>query len=126
VVKMEKYIEQMRRLVDLAETGLEGLEHIQKKLSEGLDQSTIMLITDVITAFNTIEQSVDKIPSESITLNSVGEITNQLRRAFDYLVTALEEGSEVKVREILQFTLLPVYKNWKKELEGAFNPYLLL
>lgn len=119
---MDKYIDLMRYSIELTITGLEGLEYIQEQISEEPNETVIRLFADLLTAFNAIEGSIENLPLDK---NSLVETTDKLRQAFDYIVSALEEGNSAKVQEMLQFTLVPMYKNWKVELEEAFNPFIL-
>ena len=67
---MEKYIEVMKQSLELSETILEGLQHIQKLLSEGKSEQTIFLFEDTLVAYETIvrtiEPAVNELNNESI------------------------------------------------------------
>jgi hypothetical protein len=45
-----------RQITELAETALEGLEHVQRQNMEGKFEQTMPLFTDVIEAFTEIEK----------------------------------------------------------------------
>ncbi|EWG11497.1 hypothetical protein [Cytobacillus firmus] len=62
---MEKYIEVMKQCLEISETILEGLHHIQKLLSEGKFEQTIYLYEDVLLAYSTIENSVEPLKEKA-------------------------------------------------------------
>lgn len=123
---MEKYLDGMRRTIDLSDTCLEGLEHIRKQLNEGYIEDTIPLMVDVITAFSQIEDFIQPIlVKSSLSSNHIESLTSSLRNALDHAVTAYNQELNGKVVEIFQFTLLPAFRKWKSEVERVFQPYLL-
>ncbi|MBP1931459.1 hypothetical protein [Ammoniphilus resinae] len=121
---MEKYIDVMKRTIELSVTCLEGLEHIKVKLNEGRFEETIQLMNDVVTAFSKMESSIQPI-FHTLPSNEIQPLTHSLINAFENAVTAYEQGQAGKVKEIFQFTLLPAYKKWKVEVEKVFHPYLI-
>jgi hypothetical protein len=121
---MEKYLDVMKRIVELAETCLEGMEHIKLQLNEGRFEDSIRLMTDVVDAYHSMEKSLQDFLSQ-LPPNRIEELSNTLRSAFEYMVSAYEEGKGAMALEIIQFNLLPSYKRWKGELERILNPYLV-
>jgi hypothetical protein len=121
---IEKYLDVMKRMVELSETCLEGMEHIKLQLNEGRFEDSIRLMTDVVEAYHRMEKSLQDFLSQ-LSPNRIEELSNPLRRAFEYVVSAYEEGEGAKALEIIQFNLLPSYKKWKGELERSLNPYLV-
>ncbi len=123
---MEKFIDGMRRTIDLSDTCLEGLEHIRKRLNDGCIEGTIPLMVDVITAFSQIEDFMLPILGKSLLpSNHIESLTYSLRNAFDHAVTAYNQEQNGKALEIFQFTLLPAFRKWKSEVDSVFHPYLL-
>jgi hypothetical protein len=121
---MEKYINEMKHSTELLETILVGLEHIQKLLSEGKVEFSILLFEDNFQAFSMIETSVERFPSETLP-EELPLLTDNVRNAIQIIVSAYESQNYAKVQEALQFALLPKYIEWKHELEKVFNSYLL-
>jgi len=121
---MEKYLEIIRRTIELSETCLEGLEHIKGKLKEGQFTETIPLMNDSVIAFSQMEKSLQLIFS-TLDSNYLESLTHSLQTAFDHTVTVYELGQLGKALEIFQFTLLPSFKKWKNEIEVVFHPYLV-
>ncbi|MBO8138812.1 MAG: hypothetical protein H0Z40_11955 [Desulfotomaculum sp.] len=120
---MNQYIEVMKRATELAETCLEGLEHVKKKLNEGHFESTMLLFHDSLDAFFRMQASVQPILGE-LPPNELESRADSLRDAFELAVSAYEQGDRAKVQEIMQFTLVPTYKKWQAELNRCLRPYL--
>lgn len=121
---MEKHIEVMKQSVELSETILEGLQHIQKLLSEGKHEQSVFMFEDVLQGFATIERTIAPAVKELYN-ESIPAKQAEFSQAADLVVTAYEEKNYAKVQEVLQFTLVPRFKKLKAELEQAFNPYIV-
>ncbi|MCE7793202.1 hypothetical protein K8O68_12315 [Salipaludibacillus sp. CUR1] len=122
---MEKYTEVMKHSLQLTETMVEGLSHIQKQLSEGKYLEATQLLTDVISGYASIENSVRPV---LIALEKEGQVEGHLddvRKNMGQVVTLLEEEDFGTVQEVIQFTLLPNVKKLKEEMETVFKPYIV-
>lgn len=114
----------MKQSIELSETILEGLQHIQKLLSEGKQEQTVFLFEDVLTAYATISRTVEPVLKE-LNNETVTTVQADFSKAADLVVSAYEQKYYPKVQEILQFNLVPQFKKLKEELEKAFSPYLV-
>jgi hypothetical protein len=121
---MEKYVNVMKRTLELSESCQEALEHIKARLNEGNFEETMRLMDDLVNGFYQIEKSVQAF-SSSLPSNQMENTTNQVRKAMEHVVSAYEQGERGKVLEIIQFNLLPNYKKWKTELETTLHPFVL-
>ncbi|KAF0825138.1 hypothetical protein V7200_17810 [Cytobacillus firmus] len=121
---MEKYIEVMKKSQELAETVLEGLQHIQKLIGEGKHEQSILLFEDVLLAYSTIGRSIDSVIRE-LGNDTVSAQQADVSKAAELVVSAFEEKNYAKVQEVLQFTLIPQFKKLTAEFEKAFQPYLV-
>jgi len=121
---MEKYLDIIKRTIQLSETCLEGLEYTKEKLNEGQFEQTIPLMNDSVIAFLQMEKSLQPI-FPTFNSNHNESLTHSLQDAFDHAVTAYELGQRGKVLEVFQFTLLPNYKKWKDEIEKAFHTFVV-
>jgi hypothetical protein len=121
---LEKYIDVIKRIVELSETMEEGLIHIRNQVNEGYFEFSVPLVTDVISAFASIEKSL----WTSVDNVSNAELVNpfqNLQNSFNILTEAYEQGSGGRALEILHFNVLPTTKKWKAALEKSFEPYLV-
>ncbi len=121
---MEKQIHIMKRTLELSDTMGEALNHIKIQINEGHIENTIQLANDTMTAFVSIIQSM-KAFLEELQANQIEIYTDTLVRSFDALITAYEQQQTGKILEILQFNVLPAYKNWRMELRKQLQPYTI-
>lgn len=121
---MEQHVDIMRRSLELCETILEGLVHIQKNLNEGNSEQTLYLFEDVLTAYTTICTSIEPV-IDSIKETRLEDAHKSLNTLTELVVSAYEQRNYGKVQEILQFSLIPQFKRWKEQLEQSFHPHII-
>lgn len=121
---MEKHIEVMRKSVELSETVQEGLQHIQKLLTEGQGEQTVFLFEDILSAYATITRTIEPALRE-LKNENIPAIQFECSKAADLVVIAYEAKEYAKVQEALQFNLVPKFKKLNQELESAFRPFLV-
>jgi hypothetical protein len=110
--------------LNLLKTMEEGMDYVKAKLGEFNIEGTVMVLTDLITAFTEVEKSISPM-IEKLSKNNIMEKSDKLRRAFDTMVREFETTKGQKAYEIMQFTLEPTFKNWKEDLESILKPYVL-
>ncbi|WHY94148.1 hypothetical protein QNK12_12065 [Neobacillus cucumis] len=120
---MEKYIDVMKRILDLTDTMEKGLIHIRNQVNEGYFEASLPLVQDVISAFASVEKGLMGV--EILPPTKLGEEFQNLRDGFSVLTEAYEQGSGGKALEVLQFNVLPNTKKWKMSLEKLFELYLV-
>jgi hypothetical protein len=122
---MEKYMDVMKRTVELSESCLGAINHIKVRLNEGAAfEDSIRLMDDLVNGFYQIEKSLQGFITK-LPLNQIEGLTNRLRSAMEHTVSAYEQGESGKVLEIIQFNLLPSFKSWRAELDQVLSPYLI-
>jgi hypothetical protein len=121
---MEKYIDVMKRTIELSESCVESLEHIKLRINEGAFEETIQSMDDLVNAVYQIEVSMQGYLRE-IPANRIEERTNQLRNSLEHVVSAYGQRESAKALEIIQFNVLPSCKGWKTEIEKALQSYVL-
>ncbi len=119
---MDEKIEIMKRILELAETTLEGLEHVSRRVQEGYFQDTTELFTDVVASIHEMEKALQPFLPE-LEENDLEKKNKELLQALRFLLAAYEGDQDVRPVEVLQFTLLPRYRAWQEELRGALGPY---
>lgn len=122
---MERHYDLMKRVLELADTALEGLEHTHRRHLLGhRSEETAPLFTDVVHAFAQIEETIHRaLPSLKDTTDLAAQ-TDALREGLQWMTAAYEGTSEVSPLAILQFTLLPRFKSWHGALQQAIRPHL--
>lgn len=113
----------MKRTLDLADTCLQGLEHVRLCMEEGRFEDGIIMLNDTVQGYFQMEKSISlliaRLPDNNIALS--GE---DLRKALNTLISEQEKGNRGKVLEQMQLSLLPAYKKWQAELNKSLSPYV--
>lgn len=121
---MEKHLDMIKKINELSQTGLEGLEHIHSKAKEGKFETTIYLFQDVFNSFREIDQTMQEaLPPGNNT--SIQQITASLLKGFQTLLAAYNKEENMRPLEILQFTLLPYYRKWQEEIQKHLEPCVI-
>ncbi|ABR46959.1 conserved hypothetical protein [Alkaliphilus metalliredigens QYMF] len=110
--------------LELLETMEEGLVYIKGKLNELKTEETINVLLDLTNAFASIEQSINPILLK-LEKNDMPIKTDVLRDALDVMIKEYENTKGQRAVEIMQFTLEPAFKNWKREVEETLRPYIV-
>lgn len=121
---MEKYIDVMSRILGLSETCQEALAHIKGKLNEGQLEETSVLMSVVVEGFYHLEKALADL-SDLLPDHDLEQITQQVQRSLEVIVTAYEHGQPGQVQEKLQFNLQPAFLSMHHELEAILRPYTL-
>lgn len=108
-----------KKTLDLLTTIDEALRHIRELLNEGNFKGSIPLFEDVVHGFSVIEGSIDQLEWGTVSEAASG-LRERILNGLDLTVDAYEEDLEGKVREILQFTLIPLFAEWQKQLDLDF------
>jgi hypothetical protein len=113
-----------KRLLALAETGLEGLEYIKEQNGLGNFEQAMSVFTDVLHSFSEIENVLNAYqPQESDA--DLATATESLRDGFNWMVKAYESQEQGGILGIMQLTLIPRYKSWQEELEKSLSRYIV-
>lgn len=122
MLHMDNHIEIMQKVTELSKTGLEALEHIQKRTMEGHFEETAPMFKDVFNSFTEIEKAIQPI-LPAIENNELNALTASLLEGFKLMLGAYKKEENMRPLEVMQFTLLPRYKKWQEELEESFSKY---
>ncbi|WP_100405451.1 hypothetical protein [Bacillus solitudinis] len=121
---MERYVEVMKQSTELMATIEEGIDHIRFQLNEGKYEQSILLFEDVLVAYVSVEKSLSPLVT-SVETESISSSMQTLKENFEQIVVSFEQKQYGKVKEIIQFTVLPMVQKVRKQLEQAFNQYLI-
>lgn len=113
----------IRRVLELADTCLEGLEHAETCLKEGRFEDGIMMLHDTMHGYYQMEKALEPVlvnlPDTEIRPHS-----ETLRNVLEHLVPIQERGEWAKALELMQFNVVPTYKKWHAELNRRLRPYV--
>ena len=122
---MERYLQIMKNILELSDTFNQGVQHIEAQLARYEGEATIPLLHDVITAFSSIETSlnlfVSKLPG-----NHIETYMNQIRASLGQIVAHYEHKEYDGALHDIRLQLWPLLVHWRGQLERAFNPLILI
>ncbi|SHH27481.1 hypothetical protein SAMN02745221_02068 [Thermosyntropha lipolytica DSM 11003] len=119
---MYRYIEVIQNLLPLLSTLEEGLVHIKKQLSELRYEEALGLLEDCLLAIASIEAALQ--PMAELSLEKVFSLTATLKAACEKVVATCEKENPEQAEIIISTQLLPVFQEWKSELEKILTPYI--
>lgn len=113
---MDKRIDIFNSIICLAETTLEGVEHICQRTMDGYFEDTAGLFTDVADSFHEIRTAlVSYFPDyESSRLN---QETLHVVEGMKMILLAYEGESDVRPMVVMQFSLRPAFLQWHATLQ---------
>src|SRR5690625_3816885 len=114
----------MKQSTELLDTAYEGLQHMQKLFKEGKFEDTIPLFTNIVQAASSIESAIETLPKELLS-DDIAVTRAKVIKALDIVVELYESMNYGKIQEVLQFTLIPIYKTWKQACDTAFRRYVV-
>ncbi|WP_134703682.1 hypothetical protein [Ammoniphilus sp. YIM 78166] len=124
---MEKYALVMRQTIDLADTCLEGMEHIHYRLRGGYFNETYVILGDVVEALHYMDKSFslfgEELPSKAA--DPLKRFSKQVFKDLHHVIEAYEKGIAEDALDTIEFKLLPHYRKWKIELDKCFHSYVL-
>jgi hypothetical protein len=114
----------IHRMIELSDTCLDGIEHIQGSLNKGSLEYTISLLLDVTQAIFSMNNALQPMnvmfPSDAL-----GFKMTSLWDSIDILISYYEENNCTHALLEVKEDLLPRYNEWKQELERCLHPYFL-
>ncbi|WP_022793401.1 hypothetical protein [Marinococcus halotolerans] len=122
---MENYLNVMKQNLNVIDTMMKGLAHVQKQLSTRNYPEAVQLMEDMIIGFTAVERSSRPVLKNIDNTVDTEKYFNNVRSNLDLVVTHLENHSYARLQEIFQFTLIPNVKKLQRELEQHFQPYVL-
>jgi len=122
---MTKYYEVIQRTIEVGETGVKGLQHINVQMKNGDFESAVQLFNDVVQGIYEISVSFTLLENE-MDLSSIREHTVSLFEEIEQVVAFFEKKDYGRVQSELESRLLPDYLVWHEEWLSVLRPYILL
>lgn len=119
---MDKYIDVIKRALELSSTIVEGFEYIQNNKEKS--QDIVNVLKDIINSVYSIDKSLTPI-YEKIPFNNLEVLMNDLKNIFEYITTEYNTNAGLDITSIVQLKLMPAYKKWHEELNRVLTPYVL-
>lgn len=110
-----------RDIMRLAETVLEGMEHINVRMQEGSVLDTAYLFEDIVSALTSIFNSLQPILPQ-LSDNTIVVLSEPLIQAMGEMTTGYERKDDAMASQALQ-GLLPAFRTWHNELDRSLRLY---
>ncbi len=121
---MEKRIDRMRKIIELVETCLEGLEHAKSKMNEGDFENGVIMLHNVVDGYYQAELLLQPLYKD-LPSNQLEPLDQALRNSLELVTSAYEQGERVKAMELMQFSVVPNFKKWQAELNRCLLPHIV-
>lgn len=121
---MEQYLDQMRRILELAETGLESLKHLLAGIKQGGEKIPLYLLPELVDAFMSVNEAIEMF-SKDLPSNEINKKSDVVAKDLSTACLAFEAGDITGIGDVIEDTLLPSYITWQQELADCFNPFIL-
>ncbi len=117
---MEKVLGVYRRVSNLSETTLEGLEHIYNLTMDGRFEETVVLYTDVATSFHEMQMAL-AVHLPEYEGSEMRKMADDVIAGMKLVLAAYENERDVRPMEVMQFAMLPAYRRWHEELQETLG-----
>lgn len=120
---MKKYLDVIRRTLELADTCLQGLEHAKTCINEGRFEDGIIMLHDAVFGYYQMEKALVPVLA-NLPGTKMCPLSEALNNALNTVVSVQERGERAKALELMQFSVVPAYKKWHAELNRCLRPYV--
>ncbi|AKL93778.1 hypothetical protein CACET_c02620 [Clostridium aceticum] len=121
---MDKYIEVMKQILPLLETIEEGFSHIQNQLTELRYEEALAMLQDVIEGIASIDGAMKPI-YEELMENNISNLSLLLKESISKAIHKYKRGKEINLEIQVQNEIIPVFTDWKREIEKTLKPYVV-
>lgn len=116
----DKVTEVYKRILELADTTLEGIEHICAASAEGHFEETVNLFTDVTECFHEMLNALATV-LDGYEESKLHEMSEDVIKALQQVLSAYEGDKDVEPVEVLHMYMLPAYCRWYDELQNRLR-----
>lgn len=117
---MSKKVDIFKTILALAETTVEGVEHIYERTMEGQFEETAEIFTDVADAFHEMRMALlAYLPTYRG--SDLEKITGEVTEGMKLMLAAFEGEHDVRPMVVLQFSLVPGFKKWHIALQEVLG-----
>lgn len=117
---MEKYLDVMNGILDLSDTVVDGLKHIEKQLDEIRYEESFAMFYDVVEGISSIESSMntfyDKLPE-----NKLNVYMDEMKKEISLVITCYQNSEMKDFKTGIKSKVLPSYINWQNEIKRVFQ-----
>ncbi len=113
---MDKRMDIYKSVLNLADTTLEGIEHVYQRTMDGRFDDTAEIFTDVADSFHEIKIAlISYLPDYE--KSDIDQSADEVVEGMKLLLLSYEGDQDVRPMVVLQFSLLPAFRRWHLALQ---------
>lgn len=120
---MVRYFDVMRKIIELSDSCLEGIQYIKEHIGCSKDIA-LLVFYDVVSAIDQMERSIS-ICEIDIDTTQIEEYLEILWGIIEEVVSILEYHNYDRAKYVIHNFFLPNYQDFKKELERILQIYII-
>ena len=121
---MDKYIEVIRRILELLETIQEGFKHISVQVQELRYEEAMDMLNDSLDGMESIEDAL-KPMLKDLPENEIIKLSLEIRTKLQMMLKDYEQNNMDSFIEVNNNIFIPTFIQWKEEINRVLMPYLL-
>ncbi|MBF8982976.1 motility associated factor glycosyltransferase family protein [Lutibacter sp. B2] len=123
-IVMYKYVDVIKKILELSYTVFEGFDHIDVKLKELRYEEAFDILSDAAEAIFSIEESMKPFVDE-IAENQLKSFVDEIKDLFKESINIYERKEMLQLESIIHTKCIVAYKNWQNELIRVLGPYMI-
>src|SRR5690625_2598803 len=104
---------QLKQVLNIMDTLLDAIEHLSRLVKEKELSQSVFMFSSVVEGFGAIDRVLT--PAQT---KSGEEGRREIEQLLLMIAQQMEQGNLLKVSEVLQFSLIPQFRNLKRTFEG--------
>lgn len=115
--------EVIEQIIGLTNTMEEGIQHIEQQIEELRFEESIMLLQDVVKAVATVQKATTPL-LQNLPDSRVHPLTKDLMEGVGLFVEKYQAKEREEMKQVFSEKVVPVYREWKDELQKILQPLL--
>ncbi|TYQ15022.1 UNVERIFIED_CONTAM: hypothetical protein Cloal_1423 [Acetivibrio alkalicellulosi] len=112
--------EVVKHIFPLLDTMEKGIIHIQKQLSELRYEEAFTVLEDTMHGIACIEKVLEGMKGE-LPKSHIDQLTAKIKECMSIAVSNYENKKEVELQKHINSEMLPVFTDWKDEIEKSLS-----
>ena len=117
---MDKNIQVVKHIFPLLRTMEKGINHVQKQLSELRYEEALTVLEDTMHGIMCIEKVIQNM-QEMLPDSQIDVLTTKIKDCMRKVVDNYENKTESNLEEHIEKEMLPIFSDWKAEIEKSLS-----
>lgn len=109
-------------ILDLSDSVIQAMEHLQARLAEGHLEDSVYLLEDLKDAVVSIQNATELLMPQ-LGDNRIDDFTIQLQRLVEEMADTYEQRRIEKAKIDMQWVLIPLAVKWRDELDRCLTAF---